>query len=89
MCADAAAYLHDACATLQAFAAAHELVACLLLGSSPQLLGSLLGLHDSALPTLQAAATAAAASSPQQLPGGASQVAQVSMSPSYYSRMSS
>ena len=51
-------------------------MACLLLGSSPQLLGSLLGLHDAALPALQAAA----AVSSQQLSGGAAQLAQVSTS---------
>ena len=51
-------------------------MACLLLDSSPQLLGSLLGLHNAALPALQAAAAAAVSS--QQLSGDAAQLAQVS-----------
>ena len=69
MRADAAAYLHDACATLAAFVQAERAIAGLLLGGSPALLAALLQVHDVALPALQGAVSAAqqrAGSSAQQ-----------------------
>ena len=67
--ADAAAYLHDACATLAAFVQAHPAIAGLLLSSGSALLASLLQAHDVALPALQGAVKAAQrhqGSNPQQ-----------------------